>query len=172
MVPVDSHKVSRAPRYSGYHYQLYTLPILDYHYLRLSFPTYSSSIYNQMSWSYYPSIAVTILVWATLRSLATTYRITIVFSSSAYLDVSVQQVCPPYGVSCIQHDGLPHSDICGSNRMCQSPQLFAAYHVLLRLWEPRHPPYALNKLIYTFNNITITITLLVCLYSINYTYIP
>ena len=28
--------------------------------------------------------------------------------------------------------------------MCSSPQLIAAYHVLLRLCEPRHPPYALN----------------------------
>jgi hypothetical protein len=27
---------------------------------------------------------------------------------------------------------------------CGSPKLIAAYHVLLRLWEPRHPPYALN----------------------------
>ena len=39
--------------------------------------------------------------------------------------------------------GLPHSDICGSMRICRSPQLFAAYHVLLRLREPRHPPCAL-----------------------------
>ena len=147
MVPVDSHKVSRAPRYSGYHYQLYILPVLDYHYLRLSFPTYSSSIYNQITWSYNPINAVTSMVWATLRSLATTYRITIVFSSSAYLDVSVQQVRSPYGVTCLQHDGLPHSEICGSYCMCQYPQLIAAYHVLLRLWEPRHPPYALNKFI-------------------------
>lgn len=28
--------------------------------------------------------------------------------------------------------------------MCQSPQLFAAYHVLHRLREPRHPPSALT----------------------------
>ena len=39
--------------------------------------------------------------------------------------------------------GLPHSDICGSSLVCKSPQLFAAYHVLRRLQEPRHPPYAL-----------------------------
>ena len=39
--------------------------------------------------------------------------------------------------------GLPHSDICGSRVICTSPQLFAAYHVLRRLAEPRHPPYAL-----------------------------
>ena len=42
--------------------------------------------------------------------------------------------------------GFPHSDICGSMDMCSSPQLFAAYHVLLRLPVPRHPPDALVNL--------------------------
>ena len=36
-------------------------------------------------------------------------------------------------MTCLQHAGLPHSDICGSSRVCRSPQLFAAYHVLRRL---------------------------------------
>ena len=31
--------------------------------------------------------------------------------------------------------------------MSSSPQLFAGYHVLLRLIVPRHPPYALINLI-------------------------
>ena len=39
--------------------------------------------------------------------------------------------------------GFPHSDIRGSRDICSSPRLFAACHVLLRLREPRHPPYAL-----------------------------
>ena len=30
--------------------------------------------------------------------------------------------------------------------ICSSPQLFAAYHVLLRLLVPRHSPYALSSL--------------------------
>ena len=42
--------------------------------------------------SYNPEAAVTAPVWALPLSLATTRGITIVFSSSAYLDVSVQQV--------------------------------------------------------------------------------
>ena len=88
---------------------------------------------HRMSWSYNPNIAVTILVWANPRSLATTYGITFVFFSSAYLDVSVQRVCPPIGVTCLQHAGLPHSGICGSIDVCSSPQLFAAYHAFLRL---------------------------------------
>lgn len=47
---------------------------------------------HRMSWSYNPNIAVTTLVWANPLSLATTHGITFVFSSSAYLDVSVQRV--------------------------------------------------------------------------------
>ena len=42
--------------------------------------------------SYNPDNAETILVWAISISLATTPEITIVFSSYAYLDVSVQWV--------------------------------------------------------------------------------
>ena len=42
--------------------------------------------------------------------------------------------------------GFPHSEICGSKVTCTSPQLIAAYRVLLRLIWPRHPPYALTYL--------------------------
>jgi hypothetical protein len=98
--------------------------------------------------SYNPKIAVTILVWAIPISLATTQGITIVFFSSGYLDVSVLRVCSPYGVLCLQHKGLPHSEICGLTCICQYPQLIAAYHVLHRLKEPRHPPYALNYFLF------------------------
>ena len=39
--------------------------------------------------------------------------------------------------------GFPHSDISGSKYVGNSPELFAAYHVLHRLSVPRHPPNAL-----------------------------
>ncbi len=42
--------------------------------------------------------------------------------------------------------GLSHSEIRGSKSVCLSPRLFAAYHVLLRLRVPRHPPRALSNL--------------------------
>ena len=42
--------------------------------------------------------------------------------------------------------GFPHSEICGSMLICSSPQLIAAYHVLLRLLMPRHSPCALHSL--------------------------
>ena len=46
-------------------------------------------------------------------------------------------------MTCLQHAGLPHSDISGSKPVCSSPELNAAYHVLRRLHKPRHPPSAL-----------------------------
>ncbi len=42
--------------------------------------------------------------------------------------------------------GLPHSAIAGSQDMCSFPALFAAYHGLLRLVAPRHPPYTSIRL--------------------------
>ena len=42
--------------------------------------------------------------------------------------------------------GLPHSEISGSKAVCAYPKLIAAYHVLHRFPEPRHPPCALKCL--------------------------
>ena len=94
------------------------------------------------SQSYNPGPAVTGPVWAPSLSLATTQEIIVIFFSSAYLDVSVRRVCA-LCAACLQHAGLPHSEIRGSSHICWSPRLIAAYHVLHRLREPRHPPYTL-----------------------------
>ena len=56
---------------------------------------------------------------------------------------------PPFasrfgGMTALQAAGLSHSEIRGSQDICSYPQLIAAYHVLLRLHEPRHPPCALS----------------------------
>ena len=48
------------------------------------------------------------------------------------------------GMTGLQPAGLSHSEIRGSKAICASPRLIAAYHVLHRLQEPRHPPYALS----------------------------
>ena len=89
----------------------------------------------------------------------------VVFSSSGYLDVSVHRV--PHLKLCIYlrltggfPAGFPHSDICGSMCICHSPQLFAAYHVFLRLLVPRHPPCALLR--FTSINIALLIGCLSC----------
>ena len=95
------------------------------------------------AWSYNPGAAETAPVWAVPRSLATTCGITFVFFSCGYLDVSVPRVRPICMVAGLLPAGLPHSEIPGSRIICISPGLFAAYHVLHRLREPRHPPSAL-----------------------------
>ena len=56
------------------------------------------------------------------------------------------RLCIQRAVSRVHRDGFPHSDISGSKPACDSPELFAACHVLHRLLAPRHPPYALSSL--------------------------
>ena len=75
----------------------------------------------------------------------------VVFSSSGYLDVSVHRV--PFhslwiGLWILEvfSSRFPHSDISGSQDICSSPKLFAAYHVFHRLLVPRHPPCALSSI--------------------------
>ena len=93
-----------------------------------------------------------ITVWALSISLAATLEIDkFSFSSSGYLDVSVPRV--PFHTLWIGvwirevcSRGFPHSEICGSQNICFSPQLIAACHVLRRLSVPRHPPCALYSL--------------------------
>ena len=87
-------------------------------------------------------------VWPLPRSLATTSGISVDFSSSPYLDVSVQAVsliylCIQYMMTEVCSVGLLHSDIHGSKRTYRSPWLIAVNHVLLRLPMPRHSPCAL-----------------------------
>ena len=105
------------------------------------------------------------LVWAPSISLAATLEIDFSFSSSGYLDVSVHRVPSVYlWIQYTVHEvfscGFPHSDICGSMDICSSPQLFAAYHVFLRLLVPRHPPCALISL--TFHIHSVECAVVVC----------
>lgn len=81
----------------------------------------------------------------------------IILLSYRYLDVSVPCVRFPYGMYSLQLYGLPHSDTCGSIVVCTSPQIFAAYHVLRRLREPRHPPCALIRFLF-FSLVKYTLT--------------
>ena len=56
---------------------------------------------------------------------------------------------------CLPHGGFPHSEITGSQLICSSPMLFAAYRVLLRQSVPRHPPCALISLIFYRRNLLV-----------------
>ena len=92
MVPANSDRISRVPPYSGYYQLINLFQIRDYHPLWSFFPKRSFINLYYMLQSYNPNITEIILVWAVPISFATTEGITIVFSSSGYLDVSVHQV--------------------------------------------------------------------------------
>ncbi len=67
------------------------------------------------------------MVWPLSLSLATTQEISVDFSSSPYLDVSVQAVSPVHlWIQCTVRKiclrGLLHSDISGSMRTYRSPK--------------------------------------------------
>ena len=161
MVPAPSHKVSRVSWYSGSRH------------VDLSFAYGAFTLSGWLSQNHSAKLVKSLMrseprsartpVWALSRSLAATYEIDVSFSSSGYLDVSVHRV-PLHtlwiGVWMIRvlRTGFPHSDICGSRIICISPQLFAAYHVFLRLLVPRHPPCALLCLISSMHSVASLIT--------------
>ena len=92
------------------------------------------------------------MVWANPRSLAATDGITIVFSSSGYLDVSVPLVClllPMYSVvgNCpLRQLGFPIRKSPDQSLLTAPRGGIVVRHVLLRLLVPRHPPCALTSL--------------------------
>ena len=149
MVPPYSHGIPRVPRYSGYH-----APTLTFTYGTLTFfglPSHAVLLVFVVLKVVRTPNTLLYRVWPLPRSLATTSGISVDFFSSPYLDVSVQAVpliylCIQYMMTGVWPAGLLHSDICGSTCICHSPQLFAAYHVLLRLPVPRHSPCALSHL--------------------------
>ena len=149
MVPAHSHKVPRVSCYSGYCLVISPFVYGTFTLFGRSFQGRSTRLDESILQSE-PRSACT-SVWALPRSLAATDRIVVTFSSSGYLDVSVHRVPPVHlWIQCtvpeVCSGGLPHSEICGSVSICLSPQLFAAYHVFLRLLVPRHSPCALCSL--------------------------
>ena len=99
MVPPSSHGIPRVPRYSGYHaptlvFEYWTITIygLPSHAVPLTLVVLKVVLT--------PKILLS-LVWPLPRSLATTSGISVDFSSSPYLDVSVQAV--PLIYLCIQY---------------------------------------------------------------------
>ena len=90
MVPRYSHRVSRVRRYSGYNL------------LTSAFVYGTLTLFGMLSHTFQLTVVIRyavltpkvflLSVWPLPRSLATTYGISVDFSSSPYLDVSVQAV--------------------------------------------------------------------------------
>ena len=121
------------------------LRVRDSHPLWSFFPERSSHKHRATAWSYNPKAALP-QSWFGLFPV----RSPLLGESLVYflfLQVLRCFSSPRWPLhqqmSCLQHDGLSHSEILGSEIICIYPRLIAAYHVLHRLREPRHPPCAL-----------------------------
>ena len=90
MVPPVSHGVSRVPRYSGSDLMNIVFRLRGSHPLRQAFPDLSTKLVLRCDRPQPQRLNP--LVWPLPRSLATTYGISVDFSSRSYLDVSVQIV--------------------------------------------------------------------------------
>ncbi len=108
--------------------QLVSFRIRGFHSLWRAFPNPSSNQLPLMQ-VLQPQCART-MVWALLRSLAATCKISFDFYSCRYLDVSVPCVCSSCAtllthVSLHSHaKGLPHSEISGSTLIYQLPEAY------------------------------------------------
>ena len=146
MVPANSRRIPRAPRYSGYRYASYGFVYWPITICGGTFQNLPLTISLAMSQSYNPAHALRhqrfglfpgrspLLGESLLFSLPTGTKM---FQFPAFASL-IQ------GMTGLQPAGLSHSEIRGSKAICASPRLIAAYHVLHRLQEPRHPPYALS----------------------------
>ena len=144
MVPANSRRIPRAPRYSGYRYQIIPYLYGSFTLYGLPFQARSSSDFHQMSRSYNPRRRRNDSGLGCSAFARHYLRNHILFS----LPIGTKMFQFPTlalfnTVTGLQPVGLPHSDISGSKVVCTSPKLFAAYHVLHSLLEPRHPPFAL-----------------------------
>ena len=123
----------------------------DFYPLWFAFPDNSTIKSQCFSLSATP-IVLLLSVWPLPVSLAATSGISFDFSSSAYLDVSVQRVSRRITIlfiirrQSIALTGSPIRKSMDIADICSSPWLIAACHVLLRLLMPRHSPCALVRL--------------------------
>ena len=123
------------------------LRIKDFHLLWCNFPDASPHIQHATAWSYNPRDALPqrgfglFPVRSPLLGESFIYflflRVLRCFSSPRWLPRQAW-------MTVLQTAGLSHSEISGSKVICTCPELFAAYHVLHSLDEPRHPPCALS----------------------------
>ena len=153
MVPDNSTGIPRAPAYSGGGYGSTWLRVPDSHRLWSAFPDGSARSVWPMSPLLLPRHVPCDTAGLGSSPFARRYwgnRCYFLFLQVLRCFSSLRSPRAPRGAG-IAPGGLPHSDICGSQRICRSPQLFAACHVLLRLREPRHPPCALLRSVFSWN---------------------
>ena len=156
MVLVDSHGISRVPRYSGTCRESADCRLRGCHPLWPIVPDRSTNklVGNSPALrpdrSYNPIVQARWFGLIRVRSPLLAESLLFSFPPGTEMVHFPGLSSPTYGFSWrysgMSLSGLPHSDILGSKPVCGSPKLFAAYHVLHRLLAPRHSPYALSSL--------------------------
>ena len=128
-----------------------SLHILDYHRLWSHFPKCSVHDLHTMSRSYNPAGALRrqrFGLFPVRSPLLGESFIYFLFLQVLRFSVPCVSSLTLVRVTVLQTARLSHSEIFGSRVICTYPKLIAAYHVLHRLREPRHPPYALSYFLY------------------------
>ena len=162
MVPVDSRRVPRVPRYSGTCHEPHRFRLRGYHPVSPVLPDCSAngSVGNSPALNRAgpttPKDPKTFWfgLFRVRSPLLTESLICFLFLRVLRWFTSPSSLLPTYEFSReilpFQSRGFPHSEIPGSTPVCGSPRLIAADHVLHRLPSPRHPPCALSSLIITY----------------------
>ena len=96
MVPADSRRIPRAPRYSGYRYASRRFAYRTITSYGVTFQTLPLTTFLAIARSYYPREAGTSQVWALPRSLATTGGIIVYFLFLKVLRCFSSLGLPPY----------------------------------------------------------------------------
>ena len=148
MVPADSRRISRVPRYSGA-----ALAYMDRfrvrgsHPLRRRFPAPSATApLCRSGGPTTPRGALTPAVWALARSLATTGAIILIFSSCGYWDVSVPRVrptCLTQAVDGSRRPGFPIRTSAGRRAFAPNRGFSQLVTSFVASESHRHPPCAL-----------------------------
>ena len=123
-----------------------TLRVRDYHPLWRNFPIPSARAYRTMCRSYYPETALPQLRFGLFPGRSPLLGESLLFSLPRGTKMfQFPRFASSHNMmmTVLQTAGLSHSEIRGSKVICTLPRLIAAYHVLHRLREPRHPPCAL-----------------------------
>ena len=113
----------------------------------MNFPEHSPHTQGTTTWSYYPACALPHRRFGLFPGRSPLLGESLLFSLPAgtkMFQFPAFASLPCVKIIVLQTIGLSHSEIPGSKDICSYPGLIAAYHVLHRLREPRHPPCALT----------------------------
>ena len=159
MVPVDSRRVSRAPRYSGYGFESssFSSTWLSHPMAPLSRGLrLTTGLVTLLMPSYNPRLTRRSNGFGLFRVRSPLLSESLLFSLPPGTEMvhfpgfARTRLCIHRAVIRVHRIGFPHSEIPGSKPACGSPRLIAACHVLHRLLLPRHPPCALSSLTIKF----------------------